>query len=56
MCLFYFGGFPRNPVKAYERIVCQLSGGERIKSIKGWGGHTFFKVKKFNMTPPPPYS
>ena len=29
MCLFYFGGFPRNPV--YRPIVCQLSGGERVK-------------------------
>ena len=28
MCLFYFGGFPRNPV--YRPIVCQLSGGERV--------------------------
>ena len=30
MCLFYFGGFPRNPV--YRPIVCQLSVGERVKN------------------------
>ena len=31
MCLFYFGGFPRNPV--YRPIVCQLSGGERVNRL-----------------------
>ena len=35
MCLFYFGGFPRNPV--YRPIVCQLSGGERVN-------HPIYKI------------
>ena len=37
MCLFYFGGFPRNPV--YRPIVCQLSVGERVKS--NWNMQTW---------------
>ena len=35
MCLFYFGGFPRNPV--YRPIACQLSGGERVKFLGNTG-------------------
>ena len=33
MCLFNFGGFPRNPVYGCTCIVYQLSGGERVKGL-----------------------